>query len=144
MATTVKTDNTPHRKNAYAGTGAPKAPTKNLLKSKIRQEGQQEEDADVDRHHPLRHSHSRGSRRPPYFTSGARQAAVIKIPRHADTRMLADTLTKYFGESYSRRTAFIFSRLASDPAQRYGAYEIPMGTSPSPPPADWHAAPRCR
>jgi UPF0755 protein len=67
----------------------------------------------------------------PYFLSGAAHAAVIRIPRQATTATLTDSLTKYFGDDYARRTSRIFSTLTSNTAERYGAYEIPEGSSPA-------------
>lgn len=66
----------------------------------------------------------------PYIFTGSANAAIIKIPKNAGTLQLSDTLTKYFGEDYAKRTCKIFNSLESNPGLRYGAYEIPEGSSP--------------
>lgn len=67
----------------------------------------------------------------PYIFSGNAKAAVIKIPRDASVAILQDTLSKYFDADYSARTVKAFNMLGRRPAERYGAYEIPDGTSPA-------------
>lgn len=66
----------------------------------------------------------------PYMFSGTASAAVIRIPYKADEKNLTDSLTKYFGNAYARRTVKVFNTLADSPASRHGAYEIEEGTSP--------------
>lgn len=66
----------------------------------------------------------------PYFLSGAARAAIIRIPKGAGEKQVADTLTKYFGEDYAQRTFKVFNALESNPGLRYGAYEIPEGSAP--------------
>lgn len=67
----------------------------------------------------------------PYIFTGSAIAAVIRIPKNADQNMVSDTLAKYFGNDYARRTFRIFNALESKPFLRYGAYEIPEGSSPA-------------
>lgn len=67
----------------------------------------------------------------PYFLTGTAEAAVIKIPREATKTNLTDSLKKYFGADFANRTTKAFSALVKKPADRYGAYEIPEGTSPA-------------
>lgn len=67
----------------------------------------------------------------PYFFSGTASAAVIRIPRDATKKIVADTLRKYYGEDFSKRTIRVFSALVKEPAERYGAYRINEGTSPA-------------
>ena len=67
---------------------------------------------------------------PDFFTASA-EAAVIRIPRVATKQTVTDSLTKYFGDDFAERTARVFSTLVKDPSSRYGAYDIPEGTSPA-------------
>lgn len=67
----------------------------------------------------------------PYFLSGTASAAIIKIPREATSASVNDSLAKYFGADYASRTSRVFRTLVKDPASRYGAYDIPEGTSPA-------------
>ena len=66
----------------------------------------------------------------PYFLTGTASAAVIKIPRQATAANITDTLSKYFGTDFAGRATTAFTKLVKDPAERYGAYDIPEGTSP--------------
>lgn len=66
----------------------------------------------------------------PYaFTSNA-YAAIIKIPHKATDKNLRDTLERYFEPDYAKHTFEAFVKLGRKPAERFGAYEIPQGTSP--------------
>lgn len=67
----------------------------------------------------------------PYFLTGSAQAAIIRIPKGAMSDQVSDSLSKYFGEKYADLTIDIFNHLESRPFLRYGAYEIPEGTSPA-------------
>ncbi|MDE5842912.1 MAG: endolytic transglycosylase MltG [Muribaculaceae bacterium] len=67
----------------------------------------------------------------PYFFTGTASAAVIRIPRDATAQNLKDSLRKYFDADYSSRAVRAFDLLGRTPAERYGAYEIPEGTSPA-------------
>lgn len=58
-------------------------------------------------------------------------AAVIRIPRDASKANVTDSLTRYFGKDFASRTVKAFSVMVKDPASRYGAYDIPEGTSPA-------------
>ncbi len=66
----------------------------------------------------------------PYLLTGTASAAVIKIPRQATSSNVCDTLSKYFGPDFAGRATKAFSQLVKNPAERYGAYDIPEGTSP--------------
>lgn len=66
----------------------------------------------------------------PYFLTGTASAAIIKIPREATSANLTDSLTKYFGSDYAARTGRLFRTMVKDPSSRYGAYDIPEGSSP--------------
>lgn len=63
------------------------------------------------------------------LTSSARDV-VIRIPKAATTTTLRDSLGKYFDSAYADRTLKAFNALGRTPAQRFGAYEIPEGSSP--------------
>lgn len=67
----------------------------------------------------------------PYFFTGTAEAAVIRIPRQATSANVTDSLTKYFGDDFAGRTTKVFTKLVKNPADRYGAYDIPEGTSPA-------------
>lgn len=67
----------------------------------------------------------------PYFLTGSVEAAVIRIPRKATADNVKDTLTKYYGKDFADRTTRVFNGLVKNPADRYGAYDIPEGTSPA-------------
>ncbi len=66
----------------------------------------------------------------PYIFSSSASAAIIRIPPKATDKILQDTLRKYFGDDYASRTLTAFNRFGRSPEQRYGAYNIPEGTSP--------------
>lgn len=66
----------------------------------------------------------------PYILSTSARGAVIKIPRHAKLENVRDSLSKYFGDKYAKRTIGVFNILCKEPSARYGAYEIPEGESP--------------
>ena len=66
----------------------------------------------------------------PYFFTSTASAAVIRIPQEASAVNLHDTLCKYFEPQYAERTLVAFKRLGRTPSERYGAYEIPEGSSP--------------
>lgn len=66
----------------------------------------------------------------PYVFSSSANAAIIKIPEKATESDLRDTLERYFDSTYAARTFEAFRHLGRTPAERYGGYEIPEGTSP--------------
>lgn len=66
----------------------------------------------------------------PMMTSGADREALIRIPRKATEKNVADTLTKYFGEGYSEKVVKLLKLRNIDLTKRHGAYLIPEGTSP--------------
>lgn len=67
----------------------------------------------------------------PYFLTSTAQAATVRIPREATKQNLTDTLTKYFGHDFAKRTVKAFSVMVKDPSTRYGAYDIREETSPA-------------
>ena len=66
----------------------------------------------------------------PMMISGADREAIIRIPAKADEKILADTLTRYFGEDYSAKVIKLIKLRNIDLNSRHGAYLIPEGTSP--------------
>lgn len=66
----------------------------------------------------------------PYLFTSTASAALIRIPKKATEEILKDTLQKYFNTDYASRTLTAFNKLGRTPGERYGAYEIPQGTSP--------------
>lgn len=67
----------------------------------------------------------------PFCCSFSAKAEIIRIPREANDRNLRDTLEKYYDKSYAEKTMKAFHLLGRKPDQRFGAYEIPEGTSPA-------------
>lgn len=66
----------------------------------------------------------------PMVFSGAKKTAAIIIPKNASEKNVADSLTKYFGQSYSDHTMHLLNLRKVDFKKRYGRYEIAEGTSP--------------
>lgn len=67
----------------------------------------------------------------PYFLSFSAQATLIRIPGDANHETLRDTLEKYYDKGYADKTLQAFKVLGRTPSERFGAYEIPEGTSPA-------------
>ena len=67
----------------------------------------------------------------PMLLNGTRHSAIIRIPANADIQTVADTLNKYFGESYTDKTISLIKLSGVSPASRHGAYNIPAGTTPA-------------
>lgn len=67
----------------------------------------------------------------PFCLTFSANAVTIRIPKNADESVLRDTLEKYFEPAYAGRTLEAFNILGRKPAERFGAYEIPSGTSPA-------------
>lgn len=67
----------------------------------------------------------------PYCCSFSASATMIRIPRDAKEETLRDTLEKYYDKSYADKTMTAFNLLGRKPSARFGAYEIPEGTSPA-------------
>ncbi|MDE6295854.1 MAG: endolytic transglycosylase MltG [Muribaculaceae bacterium] len=65
----------------------------------------------------------------PLLTVTTARSATIRIPRGANGRVLTDTLTKYFGEDYARTVMRVMTDDSEKLALRFGAYDIPEGTS---------------
>lgn len=66
----------------------------------------------------------------PMVMTGADKDALIKIPKSATSQMVADTLTKYLGESYSKKVMRLARIRGVDYSKRHGAYLIPKEMSP--------------
>lgn len=60
----------------------------------------------------------------------APSSAVVKIPAHASTAQLRDTISKYLGESYARKVTRLTGLRGTDLNSRHGAYLIEAGMSP--------------
>lgn len=67
----------------------------------------------------------------PFFCTFSAHAVMIRIPENATDEMLRDTLNKYFDNGYANNTLKAFNALGRTPAQRYGAYDIPEGSTPA-------------
>lgn len=65
----------------------------------------------------------------PTMIEGTKNSAEIKIPENATAEMVSDSLTKYFGKSYSNKVMRMAKMSGSTFSGRYGAYQIPEGTS---------------
>lgn len=66
----------------------------------------------------------------PMLADSTPRDATIRIPRGADKAMISDTLTKYCGEDFARRTMRLIPTDKERLAARYGAYRIEQGDSP--------------
>ncbi|MDE6271490.1 MAG: endolytic transglycosylase MltG [Muribaculaceae bacterium] len=66
----------------------------------------------------------------PYIFTSSAKAAIIRIPPKATENNLRDTLQRYFDPEYALHTFEAFRKLGRTPAERFGAYEIPEGSSP--------------
>lgn len=66
----------------------------------------------------------------PMMFEGSETSAFIKIPKNATAEMVADTLTKYFGKSYSDKIIRYAKVRGIKFSDRHGAYLIEEGTSP--------------
>ena len=67
----------------------------------------------------------------PLFTGEARADTIIRIPRDATSRNVADSVAKYLGEDYASKVMRAASLRGADFSKRHGAYLIPEGTSPA-------------
>ena len=65
----------------------------------------------------------------PYMVKGTEKAATIRIPKEATIDHVRDTLTKYYGEDYTGRVLKLLTLGGFKPEERYGAYDLPKGTS---------------
>ena len=66
----------------------------------------------------------------PMLADSTPRDATIRIPRGADKAMISDTLTKYCGEDFARRTMRLIPTDKERLAARYGAYRIEQGDRP--------------
>lgn len=66
----------------------------------------------------------------PILISKAPEQAIIKIPKDATSQNVADTLTKYLGNSFADKVMRVASLRKSDFSKRHGAYLIEEGLSP--------------
>lgn len=65
----------------------------------------------------------------PYMVKGTEKAVTIRIPKGATITHVKDTLTKYYGEEYTGRVLKLLKLGGFKPEERYGAYDLPSGTS---------------
>lgn len=65
-----------------------------------------------------------------YIFPSASTKTIIKIPRGADSSMVADSLCKYLGQDFASRTMTAAGWMGFDASSRFGAYKIPKGYSP--------------
>lgn len=66
----------------------------------------------------------------PLLMTGAPKTAVIRIPKGATEVNVRDSLTKHFGEDYTRIVMRTAKLRKIDYSTRHGLYEIQEGTSP--------------
>lgn len=66
----------------------------------------------------------------PMMIGGADREVLIRIPENATETNLADSLTRYLGEDYSKKVMKLVRMRKINLAERHGAYLIPKGTSP--------------
>lgn len=55
--------------------------------------------------------------------------ATIRIPENASAKMVADSLSRHFGESFSYKTIRLMKLMHTDFTKRHGAYHITQGTT---------------
>lgn len=65
----------------------------------------------------------------PTMSDSAPATAMIRVPADATPEILRDTLTKYFGESYTSNVMHLVRLSGRDLKTRHGAYLIKEGTS---------------
>lgn len=66
----------------------------------------------------------------PLIFSHTQQEATIRIPANATERNVADTLKKYYGDSYASHVMRLAKIRNVDFSRRHGAYTIDKGTNP--------------
>lgn len=66
----------------------------------------------------------------PAFMNRSEKDVIIKIPAHATTQMVKDSVAKYLGDKYATRVMAIAKTRSSDFSSRHGAYQIGKGMSP--------------
>lgn len=65
----------------------------------------------------------------PVIMVGAPSTAAIRIPAHATENNVSDTLSKYFGESYTGKVMRLIRLRDTDFSRRHGLYVIEEGTN---------------
>lgn len=66
----------------------------------------------------------------PFLFRKAGKDATIRIPAHATTAMVQDSLSKYLGNSFASSTIKLTRLLSADFSKRHGAYLIAQGSNP--------------
>lgn len=66
----------------------------------------------------------------PFLFSRTETAATIRIPANATPAMLADSLSKYYGKSFSSRVMRIYGLRPVNLSHRHGSYRIEAGENP--------------
>ncbi len=66
----------------------------------------------------------------PLMLSGAKNEAIIKVPKEADVQAVEDSIAKYLGVDYARKVGQSLKLLSYDVNSRHGAYLITKGLSP--------------
>lgn len=66
----------------------------------------------------------------PAVANKSESSAVIKIPAGADSEMVRDSLSKYFGEKYADKVVMLANLRKADYSKRHGAYMVDSGMSP--------------
>ena len=64
----------------------------------------------------------------PFYFTGAPREATIRIPANATEQNVADTLKKYFGDSFAGNVMKAIRLRDTDFSTRHGAYKIEKGT----------------
>lgn len=65
----------------------------------------------------------------PVVRSGSDEEITIKIPAGATSQSVRDTLTKYYGDSFTANVIRLASLRGVDLSTRHGAYKMPPGAS---------------
>lgn len=66
----------------------------------------------------------------PLLFSHTKETATIRIPANATPSILADTLTKYYGDSFSSNVMRIYRLRPVNLLSRHGSYQIDKGSNP--------------
>lgn len=66
----------------------------------------------------------------PYMMNGSQADVTFRIPKGATIDNVQDTLTKYFGEDYTRKVTNLLSLYRFNPEERHGSYLLPKGATP--------------
>lgn len=66
----------------------------------------------------------------PAVANKARADAIIRIPAHATSDMVRDSIAKYLGDSYANTVTRLGNLRSGDYTKRHGAFKIDSGMSP--------------